>query len=59
MVGYLRDFKDCNYCHTFFAAGLAKYPLGFFNEKKGFTEIRKTFLKSDRGNLRRRLYEGR
>jgi hypothetical protein len=44
-----RDFKDCDDCHIFFAAGLAKYPPGFFNEKKGFTEIRKTFLKSDRG----------
>ncbi|MEM1712243.1 MAG: hypothetical protein QXX39_01140, partial [Acidilobaceae archaeon] len=30
-------------------AGLAKYPPGFFDVKKGFTEIRKTFLKSDRG----------
>ncbi len=44
-----KDFKDCENCYIFFAAGLAKYPPGFFDVKKGFTEIRKTFLKSDRG----------
>ncbi|MEM1686755.1 MAG: hypothetical protein QXV31_03640 [Zestosphaera sp.] len=44
-----KDFKDCEDCYIFFAAGLAKYPPGFFDVKKGFTEIRKTFLKSDRG----------
>ncbi|MGC8974747.1 MAG: hypothetical protein ACP5KB_00950 [Thermoprotei archaeon] len=44
-----RDFKGCEECYIFFAAGLAKYPAGFFDSKKGFTEIRKTFLKSERG----------
>lgn len=44
-----KDFKDCEDCYILFAAGLAKYPPSFFNVKRGFTEIRKTFLKSDRG----------
>ncbi|MEO3993581.1 MAG: hypothetical protein QN229_04705 [Desulfurococcaceae archaeon TW002] len=44
-----KDFKNCVDCYIFFAAGLARYPPEFFDEKKGFTETRKTFLKSDRG----------
>lgn len=44
-----RDFKGCEDCYIFFAAGLAKYPPKFFDIKRGFTEIRKTFLRSDRG----------
>ncbi|MCD6324211.1 MAG: hypothetical protein J7L55_03795 [Desulfurococcales archaeon] len=33
----------------FFAAGLAKYPPKFFNSKHGFTEIRRVFMRSNRG----------
>jgi hypothetical protein len=46
-----KDFKKCNNtkCFIFFAAGLAKYPKRFFERKHGFTEIRRTFMKSDRG----------
>ncbi len=36
-------------CYIFFAAGLAKYPPKFFNEKHGFTEIRRAFMRADRG----------
>ncbi len=43
------NFKNCEDCYIFFAAGLAKYPLGYFDVKHGFTEIRRTFLNSERG----------
>ncbi len=35
--------------YLFFAAGLAKYPPKFFDVKHGFTEIRRVFMRSDRG----------
>lgn len=43
------NFRECEDCYIFFAAGLAKYPRGYFEVKRGFTEIRRTFLSSDRG----------
>ncbi len=36
-------------CYIFFAAGLAKYPPKFFNSSHGFTEIRRAFMRADRG----------
>ncbi len=45
-----RTFRECeNDCYLFFAAGLAKYPPKFFSRKKGFTEIRRTFMRVERG----------
>lgn len=44
-----RDFRGCDECYMLFVAGLAKYPLEFFSEKRGFAELRKTFMRSDRG----------
>ncbi len=44
-----RNFRRCDDCYIIFAAGLAKYPPKFFGERKGFTELRKKFLSSDRG----------
>ncbi len=43
----IKDSEGDSY--IFFAAGLAKYPEGFFNSTHGFTEIRRVFMRSDRG----------
>ncbi len=42
-----REFKGRSY--IFFAAGLSEYPDRFFARKHGFTEIRRVFMKSNRG----------
>ncbi len=43
-----REYKEKE-CYIFFAAGLARYPQGFFDVKHGFTEIRRAFMRTDRG----------
>lgn len=45
-----KTLRDCEgECYVFFAAGLAKYPPRFFSRKHGFTEIRRAFMKAERG----------
>jgi len=43
----IKEYKRKSY--IFFAAGLAKYPEKFFNHKHGFTEVRRLFMKCERG----------
>ncbi len=45
-----KEFRECRRnCYIFFAAGLARYPKHFFARRRGFTEIRRTFMRSERG----------
>ncbi len=45
-----KSFRNCREgCYLFFVAGLAKYPHRFFSKPHGFTEIRRTFMRVDRG----------
>ena len=43
----LTEYKGDKY--LFFAAGLAHYPKNFFSRPKGFTEIRRMFMRVNRG----------
>jgi len=45
-----RSFKEFRRkAYIFFAAGLSEYPKKFFSRSHGFTEIRRVFMKSNRG----------
>jgi len=45
-----KSFTNCREdCYIFFAAGLARYPPKFFNRPRGFTEIRRAFMRAERG----------